>query len=103
MSSEDQYFRPNPLRLVALITTISVCLAVYDIVVAWKFSWTETVSTVVGVSFLVCFVQKRRVAWLIGVLIYICVPLLNVRKNLEFFTTAGSVKSWEVRVFALAL
>jgi hypothetical protein len=75
----------------------------YNIVSTRQLSWAETAAITMGVLFLICFVRKRRAAWLISVLIYACVPLLNVSKNREFFTTASSQKAWEIRILALTL
>jgi hypothetical protein len=103
INSEREYLRRNPLRWVALVTATSVCLSLWDIAAGLQFKWKELATIAVGVSFLLCFVQKRRAAWLITVIIYACLPLLSAKENIDFFTSNSSPHSWGVRLLAFGL
>lgn len=103
VQSEGEYLRRNPLRFVALITVVSACHTVHDLVWTRWFDLMEATSVAVDFSLLLCFVQKRRIAWLISVLDYVCLPLVNAVGIRSFFVQSSAQQSWEARAFVIAL
>jgi hypothetical protein len=94
--------RANPLRWIAAITAVSVCLGIYDVCSKPQLNVAAIGLTVLGAIFLFCFFRELRAAWLISVVTYIT-PLLNVSRNRDFLGSASWSGSGVFRMFAVAI
>lgn len=101
--SETDPRTTNPLNLVAVITVVSVCQAIYDVGSKPHLHWPGVGVILIDAIFLFCFFRELRAAWLVSVMTYSVIPLLNVSENRDFFISASSTTPAAVRILVLVL
>lgn len=84
IQSKRAYLRHNPLGVAAAVSVAALCRGFYDIAVH-RFDWSTIVSCIFAAAFLVTYKMKRKSAWAIVFLLWVCVTPLNA---IDFYYTA---------------
>jgi hypothetical protein len=62
--------RQNPLRLIALVSALSIAKDLYQMINHHYIDWIAVADSLLCVAFLIFYIRQRQFAWLISLLIF---------------------------------